>query len=82
MLIEVLREAGRYDEALAACDETWTGYGTLKALQEKLNILASRGDLDGTDECAKDLLATGELAAEHRKALHRRITEPEPPPWR
>ncbi|WP_230417228.1 DUF4365 domain-containing protein [Micromonospora tarapacensis] len=75
LLIEVLREAGRYDEALVVCDETWTGYGALKALQEKVNILAIRGDLDGADECAKDLLATGELAAEHRKALHRRLIE-------
>ncbi|MHA4951537.1 DUF4365 domain-containing protein [Micromonospora saelicesensis] len=75
LLIEILREAGRYDEALAVCEETWTGYGALQALQEKVNILAIRGDLDAADECAKDLLATGELATEHRKALHRRLIE-------
>ncbi|TWJ32310.1 uncharacterized protein DUF4365 [Micromonospora sagamiensis] len=75
LLVEILREAGRYDEALAVCDETWTGYGALKALQEKVNILAIRGDLDAADECAKDLFATGELAAEHRRALHRRLIE-------
>ncbi|MEU8332217.1 DUF4365 domain-containing protein [Micromonospora arborensis] len=75
ILIEILREAGRYDAALAVCDEIWAAYGALKALQEKVNILAIRGDLDAADECAKDLLATGELGAEHRTALHRRLIE-------
>ncbi|MBM0274035.1 DUF4365 domain-containing protein [Micromonospora tarensis] len=75
ILIEILREAGRYDEALAVCDEIWAAYGALKTLQEKVNILAIRGDLDAADECAKDLLATGELAAEQRRALHRRLIE-------
>lgn len=75
MLIELLREAGRYDEALAACDETWRTYGALKALQDKMNILAIRDDIDGAEACAVQLLATGELAAEQRRQLHNRLIE-------
>jgi hypothetical protein len=75
MLIELLREAGRYDEAIAACDETWTTYGALKALQDKINILAVRGDIDGAEACAAQLLATGELASEQRRQLHNRLIE-------
>ncbi|SCF19006.1 protein of unknown function (DUF4365) [Micromonospora viridifaciens] len=75
MLIELLREAGRYEEALAACDETWRTYGALKALQDKINILAFRGDTDGAEACAAQLLATGELADEQRRQLHHRLIE-------
>jgi hypothetical protein len=75
MLIELLREAGRYVEALAACDETWSTYGALKALQDKINILAMHGDIDGAEACAAQLLATGELAAEQRRQLHHRLIE-------
>ncbi|MDG4834192.1 DUF4365 domain-containing protein [Solwaraspora sp. WMMD1047] len=73
ILIDILREAGRYDEAVAVCDDVWGTYGALKGLQEKVNILAIRGDLDAADRCARELLATGELAAEQRGALHRRL---------
>ncbi|MEH1098384.1 DUF4365 domain-containing protein [Micromonospora sp. CPCC 205561] len=75
MLIELLHEAGRFDEALAVCDEIWRIYGALKGLQDKINILASRGDFDGAEACAAQLLATGELPAEHRRQLHRRMIE-------
>lgn len=75
MLIELLREAGRYDEALAACDNVWANYGALKALQDKINILAIRGDIDAPETCAAQLLATGELAAEQRRQLHGRLIE-------
>ncbi|MFI5851807.1 DUF4365 domain-containing protein [Micromonospora chalcea] len=75
MLIELLREAGRYEEALVACDEAWRTYGALKALQDKINILALCGDIDGAEGCAAQLLATGELADEQRRQLHHRLIE-------
>ncbi|MEV4545247.1 DUF4365 domain-containing protein [Micromonospora echinaurantiaca] len=75
MLIELLREAGRYEDALAACDEAWRTYGALKALQDKINILAFCGDTDGAEACAAQLLATGELADEQRRQLHHRLIE-------
>jgi hypothetical protein len=75
MLIDLLRDARRHDEALAACDETWRTYGALKALQDKINILAISGDIDGAEACAAELLATGELAAEQRRELHGRLIE-------
>jgi tetratricopeptide (TPR) repeat protein len=75
MLAELLRTAGRFDEALTVCDETWQLYGALKALQDKINILANRGDFDGAETCATQLLATQELPTEHRRQLHRRLIE-------
>jgi hypothetical protein len=73
--IEVMRDAGRFDEALAACDALWTAYRALKTLQEKVNILALHGDIDAAEACAAQLLATGELATEQRRQLHRRLIE-------
>ncbi len=73
MLIEVLRQAGRHDEALAICDETWETYGALKALQDKINILGFLGDHDAAEACAAELLASGELPTEQRSQLHRRL---------
>lgn len=73
ILAELLAGAGRFDDAVAVCDDAWTRYGALKALQDKVNIVAARGDLDGAEACAAQLLATGELPAEHRHQIHRRM---------
>ncbi|WP_431884348.1 hypothetical protein [Micromonospora gifhornensis] len=75
ILTELLNAAGRFDEALGVCDEIWNQYGTLKALQDKINILAARGDFDGAEVCAAQLLASGELPAEQRRQLHHRMIE-------
>jgi tetratricopeptide (TPR) repeat protein len=74
MLIELLGEAGRYDEALAVC-EVWASYRALKVLQHKVNILAMRGDIAAAEACAAQLLATGELAAEQRHQIHSRLIQ-------
>jgi hypothetical protein len=47
----------------------------LKALQDKINILADKGDFDGAEGCAAQLLATQELPMEQRRQLHRRLVE-------
>ncbi|MEU7844721.1 DUF4365 domain-containing protein [Micromonospora sp. NPDC049114] len=75
VLIELLREAGRYDEALAACVDVWATYAAVKALIEKVNILALSGNLDAADASTAELLATGELAVEQRRQLHGRIIQ-------
>jgi tetratricopeptide (TPR) repeat protein len=75
MLAELLRTAGRFDEALTVCDETWQFYGAPKALQDKINILANMGDFDGAEACAAELLGNQELPAEQRRQLHRRLIE-------
>jgi tetratricopeptide (TPR) repeat protein len=75
LLAEILRDARRVDEALAVCDQAWQTYGALKALQDKINILASRGDLDGAETCAAQLLTTGGLPLEQRRQLHSRMIE-------
>jgi hypothetical protein len=68
-LSEVLRDAGRFDEAVDVCDQAWRTYGTLKALQDKVNILAARGHLDGAQACAAQLLSCPDLSAEQRRQL-------------
>ncbi|SDT80455.1 DUF4365 domain-containing protein [Actinoplanes derwentensis] len=74
ILAELLHAAGRSGEAVAVCDDLWRRTHTLKALQDKVNILAESGDLDGAEDCATVLLASRELPAEHRSLLHwRRI---------
>jgi tetratricopeptide (TPR) repeat protein len=75
MLAELLAAAERFDEALAVCEDLWRNCGALKALQDKINILASRGDLDGAEACAARLLASGQLPAEQRRQLHLRMME-------
>lgn len=43
ILAELLAEAGRFGEAIAVCDDAWSRYGVLKALQDKINILVRSG---------------------------------------
>jgi hypothetical protein len=73
LLAQLLHDAGRSAEAVAVCNDNWRTYRTLKALQDKVNILAESGDLDGADACAVDLLATGELPIEQRRQLHHKL---------
>jgi hypothetical protein len=75
MLAQLLHDEGRSAEAVAVCDEYWRTYRTLKALQDKVNILAESGDLDGADACAVELLATGELPVEQQRQLHRKLID-------
>ncbi|WP_112674578.1 hypothetical protein [Micromonospora saelicesensis] len=44
-------------------------------MQDKVNILAARGDLDGAPACAAQLLSCPDLPAEQRRQLHHRMIE-------
>jgi tetratricopeptide (TPR) repeat protein len=73
MLIEVLAEAGRIDEALAECDRAISRFGGGKIAHDKLNILARADRISEADAFATSLLAGRDLAAEQRVMLRRRL---------
>jgi tetratricopeptide (TPR) repeat protein len=75
MLIEVLAEAGRIDEALAECDRAISRFGGGKIAHDKLNILARSGRISEADAFAMSLLAGRDLAAEQRVMLRRRLIQ-------
>jgi Domain of unknown function (DUF4365) len=75
MLIEVLAAAGRIDEALAECDRAVSRFGGGKIAHDKLNILARAGRIEEADAFATGLLAGGDLAAEQRAILRRRLIQ-------
>jgi tetratricopeptide (TPR) repeat protein len=75
MLIEVLAGAGRIDEALTECDRTVSRFGGGKIAHDKLNILARAGRIEEADAFATSLLAGGDLAAEQRVILRRRLIQ-------
>ncbi len=73
MLIEVLAEAGRTDDALAECERAISRFGAGKTAHDKLNILARAGRLDDADTFATSLLAGSDLAPEQRITLRQRL---------
>jgi tetratricopeptide (TPR) repeat protein len=73
LLVEVLAEAGRTDEALAECDRAISRFGGGKIAHDKLNILARAGRITEADAFATSLLAGKDLAAEQRVMLRRRL---------
>jgi tetratricopeptide (TPR) repeat protein len=75
MLIEVLAEAGRIDEALAECDRAISRFGGGKIAHDKLNILARSGRISEADAFAMSLLAGRDLTAEQRAMLRRRLIQ-------
>ena len=75
LLIEVLTQAGRIDEALAECDRAITRFGTVTTAHEKLNILARSGRTDEAEAFATRLLAGPDLAPEQRTMLRQRLIQ-------
>ncbi len=75
MLIEVLAETGRTDQALAECDRAIGKFGGGKIAHDKLNILARSGRMKEADAFATSLLAGKDLAAEQRVLLRRRLIQ-------
>jgi tetratricopeptide (TPR) repeat protein len=73
MLVEVLVQAGRTDEALAECDRAVNRFGAGTIAHDKLNILAQAGRIDEADAFAIRLLAGPDLAAEQRVTLRQRL---------
>jgi tetratricopeptide (TPR) repeat protein len=75
LLVEVLAEAGRIDEALAECDRAISRFGGGKIAHDKLNILARAARLREANAFATSLLTGRDLAAEQRVMLRRRLIQ-------
>jgi tetratricopeptide (TPR) repeat protein len=75
MLIQVLADAGRTDEALAECDRAISRFGGGKIAHDKLNILALAGRLSEAGAFATSLLATKDLAPEQRVMLRKHLIQ-------
>jgi tetratricopeptide (TPR) repeat protein len=75
VLVEVLRAAGRFDEALDECDRGLERFGPGKLAHDKLNTLVSMGRIGEANALARQLLAGPELAVEQRLALRRALVD-------
>lgn len=75
MLVEVLRDAGRIDEAIAECDRGLERFNATKFAHDKLNMLVAAGRIDDANALARRLLAGPDLAVEQRLALRRALVD-------
>lgn len=73
LLVEVLANAGQFDDALAECNRSIARFGADKVAHDKLNLLVKAGRLTQAHAFAATLLAGQDLEPEQRITLRRRL---------